>query len=157
MRQLKVLVLFFGFWATMATSASIEVCVIPLRDVVVIPEARMIVGTLQHMFMRNSEGVGLNFEPVDPMGFLDSESKIGVRNYAGATCKAVFTTDDEKEFQTKWQEVVEAHNNKARTTRYQLGNTNCQQVTRAILSELGYSLPKEIGDILSQQQAGTIM
>lgn len=144
-----LLVSFFGLMANVSFAKDIQVCLIPLAEIVS-PGAEIFVGSLQHMFVRNSDGVGLNFEPEDPMGFLGAQAKIGNQNYGKAQCEVIFSGDD-NEYAKRWKDLVEAYQKAAQEFLYSVFDKNCQVVTQKILSDLSYSLPEGIKKKLDNQ------
>lgn len=145
----KVITILFGFiWSLIAISSqaayNIELCMIPLKDIVS-DLARPFVADAQHMFVRGADNTGLNFEPANPLEFLFGTAKIGRQNYKAASCATIFSTADEKEYLTKWQQLVDAYEAAAKTHPYSVYNINCQWVTKKIMADLGYKMPKISG------------
>lgn len=145
-----------GLMASSAYAAdySIEVCLIPLSEIVA-PQAKMFVGSLQHVFMR-SQGEGQNFEPETPMGFMGDAAKIRTQNYATADCQTVYETNNANEHSTTWKRVKDLYNNAAQKYQYSIADKNCQAVTKEVMATMNFSFPAAFEQRLQQQAACSI-
>lgn len=124
----------------------IEVCFIPLKDIVR-SEGQIFVGNIRHVFVRGNDGtglMGLNFEPENWWGFLGGRARVGKQNYAEARCENIFSTDSKDEYKKEWEKFVEGYEEYAQLKRYNIGFMNCQHVTKAVLKNLGYKIPQSI-------------
>lgn len=158
MTNLKIISLVaavIGLVASSSQAHKIEVCVIPLSDIV-IPEAKGLVGTLQHMFPRGTKGTnvtGLNYEPVDTRrGWANNDAKIRVQDYPNAVCAELLNVEDETLYDQAWNAISTAMNEYAATNRYKILGSNCQDATSKVLTELGHEIPAEITQILEEQE-----
>jgi hypothetical protein len=151
--------LFICFFSLIALSLNagyeIKVCLIPLSEIVQ-PEAKMWVGSLQHVFIRGADGTGLNFEPQDPMGFMGSQAKIGKQDYFMADCETILNFDSASEYNTAWNKIVAAFEDAAIKYQYSISEYNCQRVTKTVLSGLSYNFPVRFDEKLGQQKACSI-
>lgn len=151
-----VLASFLGLMTSsvFAAEKTIEVCLIPLADIVD-PGAKIFVGSLQHLFLR-SEGVGQNFEPQDPMGFMGGPAKIGTQDYSTADCRVVYKTANEQEYQTTWKSVQDLYRDAAQNYQYSVAGKNCQVVTKEVMGVMNFSFPAEFQGKIDKQAACSI-
>jgi hypothetical protein len=141
--------------AAMEESFKIEICVLPLKEIV-IPSAKGLVGTLQHMFPRGTEPgkepIGLHYEPIDPTGFVNGAARIDERDYKQARCETVLGTDDRGIYEEFWNSIKSGFDHYAAQNNYKIVGSNCQDATKSVFDTIGLEIPIEILEILDKQE-----